>query len=240
MAEPADRPSARRARDDGSRAEEAPGREPYAVAAPRGLLVDWGGVLTTDVFASFQAFCRNEHLDPLLVRDLFRSDPEARRALFTLETGELTEPEFEERFAAILGLPGERAAGLVDRLFGGMREDVTMFDAVRAARRLGLRTGLLSNSWGVDRYDRSHFPTLFDAVVISGEEGVRKPDRAIYEIAIARMEVPARAIVFVDDLPGNLAPARRLGMATVHHVSAGETVRALERVLGRRLPLSAA
>ncbi|MCD6728374.1 MAG: HAD family phosphatase [Solirubrobacteraceae bacterium] len=194
-------------------------------------------MLTTDVFASFQAFCRSERLDSLLVRDLFRSDPEARRALFALETGELTEPEFEERFAAILGLAGERATGLVDRLFGGMREDVAMFDAVRAARRLGLRTGLLSNSWGVDRYDRSHFATLFDAVVISGEEGVRKPDRAIYEIAIARMELPASTIVFVDDLPGNLAPARRLGMATVHHVSAGETVRALERLLGCRLPL---
>jgi hypothetical protein len=62
---------------------------------PRGLLVDWGGVLTTDVFVSFQQFCRNEGLDQTLVRDLFRSDPEGRRTLFALETGELTEPEFE-------------------------------------------------------------------------------------------------------------------------------------------------
>lgn len=203
--------------------------------ALRGLLVDWGGVLTTDVFSSFQHFCRNEGLDQLLVRDLFRGDPEARHTLFSLETGELTEPEFEVKFAAILGLREDRAPGLIDRLFGGMKADVAMFDAVRAAKRGRVRTGLLSNSWGVDRYDRSHFPALFDAVVISGEEGIRKPDRSIYEIAVARMELPAAEIVFVDDLPGNLKPARDMGMATVHHSSARKTVPQLERLLGMAL-----
>ena len=146
---------------------------------PRGLLVDWGGVLTTDVFVSFQQFCRNEGLDQTLVRDMFRSDPEGRRTLFALETGELTEPEFEERFAALLGLRPDRAPDMIDRLFGGMKADIVMFDAVRAAKRKGVRTGLLSNSWGVDRYDRGHFGELFDAVVISGEEGIRKPDRGV-------------------------------------------------------------
>lgn len=208
---------------------------PDAAPSLRGLLVDWGGVLTTDVFASFRSFCRNEGLDPTLVRDLFRGDPEARRTLFDLETGALTEPEFEEHFAGILGLREDRAPGLIDRLFENMKADIAMFDALRAARRGGLRTGLLSNSWGVDRYDRSHFPELFDAVVISGEEGVRKPDRAIYEIAVRRMELPAGEIVFVDDLPGNLAPARDLGMTTVHHEDGPRTVAELERLFG--LPL---
>ena len=116
-----------------------------------------------------------------------------------------------------------------------MRADVAMFDAVRLAKAAGRRTGLLSNSWGVDRYDRSHFPQLFDAVVISGEEGIRKPDRAIYELAVERMELPAAEIVFVDDLPGNLKPARDLGMTTVHHEDSGATVRQLESLLGLRL-----
>ncbi|HVP01704.1 MAG TPA: HAD family phosphatase [Solirubrobacteraceae bacterium] len=204
-------------------------------ARMRGLLIDWGGVLTTDVFASFQQFCRNEGLDETLVRDLFRADPEARHTLFALETGELTEPEFEERFARILGLREDRAPGLVDRLFGGMKEDIAMFDAVRTAKAAGIRTGLLSNSWGVDRYDRGQFPRFFDAVVISGEEGVRKPDRAIYEIALERMALPASQIVFVDDLAGNLKPAQDLGMATVHHVSAQQSVPQLERLLGMPL-----
>jgi len=197
---------------------------------PRGLLVDWGGVLTTDVFVSFQHFCRNEGLDQTLVRDLFRSDPEGRRTLFALETGELTEPEFEEKFARLLSLRPDRAPGMIDRMFGGMKADIVMFDAVRAAKRTGLRTGLLSNSWGVDRYDRSHFPDLFDAIVISGEEGIRKPDRAIYELAVERMALPAADIVFVDDLPGNLGPARDLGMTTVHHENGLHTVSQLEHL----------
>ena len=206
-----------------------------ADGAIRGLLVDWGGVLTTDVFASFETFCRREGIDPLLVRDMFRGDPEARHTLFSLETGELTEPEFEVKFARILGLREDRAQGLIDRLFGGMKEDIVMFDAVRCAKAQGITTGLLSNSWGVDRYDRGRFPQLFDAVVISGEEGVRKPDRAIYETALTRMAVPASAIVFVDDLVGNLKPARDLGMSTVHHTSGEATVTELERLLGIRL-----
>ena len=202
---------------------------------PRGLLVDWGGVLTTDVFTSFQQFCRNEGLDQTLVRDTFRSDHEGRRTLFALETGELTEPEFEDKFARLLGLREDRARGLIDRMFGGMKADIVMFDAVRAAKRQGLRTGLLSNSWGLDRYDRTHFPDLFDAVVISGEEGIRKPDRGIYELAVKRMELPAAEIVFVDDLPGNLKPARDLGMATVHHESGLHTVSQLEHIFSLRL-----
>jgi epoxide hydrolase-like predicted phosphatase len=204
-------------------------------AAPRGLLLDWGGVLTTDVFVSFRHFCRDEGLDTTLVRDLFRNDPEGRRALFGLETGELTEPEFEERFGELLGLRPDRAPGLIDRMFGGMKADIAMFDALRAAKRQGIRTGLLSNSWGVDRYDRSHFPDLFDVTVISGEEGIRKPDRAIYELALERLALPGADVVFVDDLPGNLKPAAHLGMRTIHHTTAGATVTELERLFGLRL-----
>ena len=181
----------------------------------RGLLVDYGGVLTTDVFASFAAFCRAEGLAEDTVRERFRSDPEGRRLLEELECGRLGEAEFEPAFAALLGV--ERHAGLIDRLFAGMRPDETVIEAVRAARARGVRTGLLSNSWGDGRYDREGFGELFDAVVISGEEGVRKPDPAIYALAVERLGLPAEEIVFVDDLPGNLKPARALGMTTVLH-----------------------
>ena len=68
----------------------------------RGLLVDFGGVLTTDVFSSFQAFCEAEGLEPDTVRDRFRADPGAQRLLFDLEEGELSEEEFEPRFAELL------------------------------------------------------------------------------------------------------------------------------------------
>ena len=65
----------------------------------RGLLVDFGGVLTTNVFGSFEAFCRDEGLEPDAVAQRFRGDPDARQLLFDLEVGKLTEEEFEPRFA---------------------------------------------------------------------------------------------------------------------------------------------
>jgi putative hydrolase of the HAD superfamily len=201
----------------------------------RGLLVDFGGVLTTDVFASFAAFCADEGLLPDTVRDRFMRDPLARELLGDLETGRLSEEEFEPRFGAVLELAAERHSGLIDRLFAGMRPDEEMLAAVAAAKRAGVRTGLLSNSWGKGRYDRSRFPELFDGVVISGEAGVRKPEPRIYELAAESVGLAPAECVFVDDLAGNLKPARELGMATVHHVSARDTIPALESFFGLSL-----
>ncbi len=113
----------------------------------KGLLVDFGGVLTTNVFESFRAFCEREGLDPGKVRELFREDPQALGELRRLERGELTEDEFAERFGPLLGI--EDTDGLVDRLFAGMEADEAILDAVRAAWRAGVRTGLISNSWRV-------------------------------------------------------------------------------------------
>jgi epoxide hydrolase-like predicted phosphatase len=199
-------------------------------SARRGLLVDFGGVLTTDVFVSFREFCVAEGLLPDTVRDRFMKDPMARDLLADLETGRLTEEEFQSKFAAVLDI--ERSDGLIDRLFAGMRPDQTMLDAVRAAKRAGVRTGLISNSWGHGRYDRTLFPELFHGVVISGDVGVRKPDPRIYELGAEAVDLPPSACVFVDDLPGNLKPARELGMATVRHVRAEQTISELEDLLG--------
>ena len=204
----------------------------------QGLLVDFGGVLTTNVFASFKAFCENEGLAPDVVRDLFRSDPQGRQLLFDLELGKLGEADFERRFGALLGLPDERAEGLIDRLFGGMKADRAMEMAVVMAKRQGVKTGLISNSWGAGRYELDRFPELFDGWVISGEEGIRKPDPAIYALGAERIGLPPEDTVFVDDLPGNLKPARELGMATVHHVTAEETIPQLEELLGVKLGTS--
>ena len=180
-----------------------------------GLLVDFGGVLTTDVFTSFQDFCRAEGIEPDTVALRFRNDPSARDLLADLETGRIPEEEFEPRFAELLEVSDH--AGLIDRLFAGMQPDEAMLDAVRAAKRAGVRTGLISNSWGKGRYDRSAFPDLFDGVVISGEVGLRKPSPEIYSMGADAIGLPPARCVFVDDLPGNLKPARALGMATVLH-----------------------
>jgi putative hydrolase of the HAD superfamily len=198
-----------------------------------GLLVDWGGVLTTDLFASFESFAAAEGLDSAQVRGLFRNDRDARRLLIDFETGRIEEEEFEPRLAQILGVAEH--AGLIDRMFAGSQADPVMLAAVRAAHDAGVRTGLVSNSWGTRRYPRDLLGELFDGVVISGEEGVRKPHPRMYELGAERIGLPADACVYVDDLPFNLEPAAALGMATVHHVDAATTVAELERLLGREL-----
>jgi epoxide hydrolase-like predicted phosphatase len=194
-----------------------------------GLLVDYGGVLTTDMFASFRAFCALERLDSETIGRRFRADRACRELLIAFETGKLEELEFERRFAAILGV---EEADLIDRLLAGSGPDLEMLAAVRAARAAGVRTGMISNSWGTGRYDRRLLDELFDGVVISGEVGVRKPAPDIYALGAERLGLAPAACVFVDDLPFNLTPAAELGMATVHHRNADETVAELERLLG--------
>jgi len=193
------------------------------------LLIDWGGVLTTNLFASFQAHCTNVGLEPERILGRFRRDPAARELLIALETGDMTEDDFEIRFAGLLDVEPE---GLIDGLFAEVQPDAAMVGAVRLAHAAGIRTALVSNSWGVHRYPHHMFDELFDGVVISGEEGIRKPAARMYELGAERAGVEPQACVFVDDLPFNLTPAQELGMATVHHESAEQTIPELERLLG--------
>ena len=83
----------------------------------QGLLIDWGGVLTTNLFASFHAYCVRAGIEPAKLVGRFKSDPEARELLIELETGKLPEDEFERRFAALLDVAPE---GLIDGLFSGV------------------------------------------------------------------------------------------------------------------------
>ena len=202
--------------------------QPDSAARYRGLLIDWGGVLTTNLFDSFNSFCLEEGIEPGTIAQRFRHDPECRELLIALETGAIEEENFEPKFATILGV---EPPGLIDRLFAGSGPDATMLAAVRQARRAGVRTGLISNSWGTRRYDRALLGELFDGVVISGEVGVRKPAPEIYEMGAQRIGVETDACVFVDDLPFNLEPAASLGMATVHHTEADQTIAQLEQLL---------
>jgi len=193
------------------------------------LLIDWGGVLTSNLFASFHAYCLQAKIDPQALSERFKADPHFRELLIALEKGELQESAFETRFAELLEVEPD---GLIDGLFAGVAPDEAMLDAVRRAHEAGVRTALVSNSWGVHRYPHDLFDELFDGVVISAQEGIRKPSRRMYELGAERAGVEATACVYVDDLPFNLTPAQELGMATVHHTSAESTIPELERLLG--------
>jgi hypothetical protein len=106
------------------------------VATRRGLLVDYGGVLTTDVFDSFRAFCELEGLEPDAMLRLFGNDEECRDLMLGLETGAVGAEQFEPRVAALLGV---QAPGLIDRLFAGSRPDEQML--VRSGGRAAPASG---------------------------------------------------------------------------------------------------
>jgi epoxide hydrolase-like predicted phosphatase len=219
-----------RAEPADGRVEPVDGLEPTRDGKARsGLLIDWGGVLTTNLFASFYAYCLRAQIDPQTLRGRFSGDPASRELLIALEKGELEEAAFELRFAALLGVEPD---GLIDGLFAGVEPDAAMVDAVRKAHDAGVRTALVSNSWGVHRYPHDLMSEIFDGVVLSGEERMRKPSRRMYELGAERAGVLAERCVYVDDLPFNLPPAEKLGMATVHHTSADTTIPELERLLG--------
>lgn len=202
----------------------------------RGLLIDYGGVLTSNVFAAFRAFSAAEGLDPDAVADRFRHDRDARDLLKGLEQGDIGDEAFGRRLAKLLGLAPGRADGLVARLFEALRPDEAMVAAVRQAHDVGVRTGLISNSWGDGlRYDEAFLIEAFDAVVLSHEERMRKPAPEIFRIGARRIGLDPRACVFVDDLPFNLPPAEALGMRTVLHRTADETIPQLEALLGVHL-----
>jgi putative hydrolase of the HAD superfamily len=193
------------------------------------LVVDFGGVLTTNIWDAFAEFCDAEGLEPETVKDLFRTNPEAMRLLRGLETGDLDEAAFEPPFAELLGL--DESDGLIERLFGGLGPDEQMIGAVKAARAAGIKTGLISNSWGLGIYERAPID-LFDETVISGDVGMHKPEREIYELACERLGVAPGDCVFVDDLRENIVGAEAAGMTGLLHRDPAETVARLEELFG--------
>lgn len=204
----------------------------------KGAIFDFGGVLTTNVFASFKAFCIEEGLEPDAVKKLFRDNAEALGLLRQLEKGEVTAAEFSERFAGFLGVSPD---GLVERLFAKAGPDEPMIEAVRRAKAGGIRTGLISNSWGEGLpYDKEMLAELFDAVVISGEVGLHKPSAEIFELGAERLGLAPADCVFVDDLRENCAGAEAVGMTAILHRGAEGTIPRLEELLGVELSSSGA
>lgn len=125
---------------------------------------------------------------------------------------------------------------LIARMLEDVRIDQAMVAAVRAARDAGIRTALLSNSWGLDYYPRELLQELFEEIVISGEVSMRKPDADAYIHTAERLGLRPEQCVFVDDHDDNIEAAKRVGMRTVHHRETLKTIQELERALGVPLP----
>jgi len=205
---------------------------------PGALLIDFGGVLTTDVFASFEAFCvaSGGRGDEILAA--FRGDDAARTLLVERETGRLSEADYEARFSALLRAGGLEvpAAGLLTGMTAALERDEAMWACVADVRAAGVPCVLVSNALDDASYDGYALDEHFDAVVLSHAPDVacRKPSRRIYAIAAERAGVAVDRCVMVDDLQQNLDGAARLGIHGVLHRRADETVPVLRELF--RLP----
>ena len=208
------------------------------------LIVDYGGVLTNSLGETMGGWLAAEGIDgsafATAMRDLLgdKGAQDARvNPIHALERGEMEVPEFERHLAELLvSTNGEpvRAEGLLERMFSGFRHAEDMTGVVRRAKDAGLKTALLSNSWG-NEYPREGWDELFDVTVISGEVGMRKPEPEIYQLCARRLGLPPAACVFVDDLSPNVRGAAAVGMVGVLHATFDETVAELEVLLGLNL-----
>jgi putative hydrolase of the HAD superfamily len=201
-----------------------------------GLLLDYGGVLTTPVARSFRAWEAEHGFERGEVIRLIRSayDGADGGLIGRLERGQITAAEFDEQLARLFEARDRPVpdGSLVDGMFAGMQPAGEMWTVAERARAAGIRVGLLSNSWGTDMYPRQRLDAIFDVQVISGEVGLRKPDPAIYELAADRLGVPPARCAFVDDLDRNVEVAEGLGMfGVVHGGDTPSTVEQLRRFL---------
>lgn len=217
------------------------------------LLVDHGGVLTTPISGSFAEFCLATGVSPerlrLVLAPAYRGggkdeDPVEilEAASFddlvpAVETGRMPVEEFNARLAVVLSEGLDKpieATDLTTRLFGGAAPDERMIEAVRSARVQGIKTALVSNTWGL-RDSPPWYDEVFDAIVLSGREGVRKPEPDIFHLTARRVGVRPTASVFVDDIAANVDGARSIGMTGVVHRHPAITIPKLEELFGMDL-----
>lgn len=188
------------------------------------VISDFGGVLTTPLAESFMAIQDSVGISSQNFAAGLGAATEQTglNPLFELECGRITDDEFTAQMSdalePILGhRPEFRDFGLT--FFEALHPNIAMIDLIREVRRGGHRTALLTNN--VKEWEplwRSMLPVdeLFETVVDSGFVGCRKPDPRIYEITLGRVELPAEACVFIDDMEINCEAAVGLGMKAIH------------------------
>ncbi|MFE7509854.1 MULTISPECIES: HAD-IA family hydrolase [unclassified Streptomyces] len=202
---------------------------------PKGLILDFGGVLTTPLLPAVLAFERREGLPQGACLAALYKDDEGVRITSDLERGAVSQTEWNEFAGKMLGVSPENLMG---RIFGDLRPEPLLIDAAAAARRAGIKVSILSNSVGLapwDLYDGYELDRLYDVVVISEHHLLRKPDPELFEITLKLMDLPADECVFVDDTVAYTEAAEKLGITGVHNEDPKQTVAALSELFGVNL-----
>jgi putative hydrolase of the HAD superfamily len=208
------------------------------MSAPKAVISDFGGVLTTPLGNAFAAWSQEsgiglEDLGNALVASLERH---GEHPLFVLERGELSETEFIARLEQ--ELDGHTLHGMGETLMAGLERNPEMIELVADLRGRGLRTALLTNN--VREWEsrwRAKLPELdeiFEVVVDSAFVGMRKPEPEIYHLTVERLGGGLRAedCLFIDDMAINCDAARDLGMAAVQFETTEQARADIEQLLG--------
>lgn len=193
----------------------------------RGLLVDFGGVLTSDLWESIRGATRRMGLPEDTILDLMGQDPEGHARFTALERGDIVQHEYEAFVGERLAIPAD---GLLASLCVDLQPVPEMADGIAVLRAMGIRVAVVSNSWGSGRFNPYlgyGLEELVDLVVISHEVRLRKPEPAIFSLALEGIGVTEDQTVFVDDVAANLVPARHMGMQVVHHRNSAQTLKRL-------------
>ncbi|MDX6723252.1 MAG: putative hydrolase of the superfamily [Solirubrobacteraceae bacterium] len=196
------------------------------------VISDFGGVLTTPLMPAFAMINEEAGLDSgaLGVAMTRVAERDGAHPLHELECGRITEPEFLQRLMAQLREDLGRDVQLhafSERFFTHLRPNPEMLAFLAELRDRGYRLGLLTNNvreWEPRWRPMLPVDELFQVVVDSAFEGMRKPDPGIYELTCARLGVVPDECLFVDDFRRNCAAAEALGM---HAVRFGDTEQAI-------------
>jgi putative hydrolase of the HAD superfamily len=206
-----------------------------AVSGIRAALFDFGGVISTSPFEAFNRYERDHGLPTDFLRGLNATNPDSN-AWAQHERSELTFDEFCDAYEGEALTAGHSidAREVIGCLSGDLRPE--MIEAIgRCHERL--RTGLITNNMAaMNDQDNpawlSAVHGLFDVVIESSREGIRKPDPRIYELACDQLGVEPSEVVFLDDLGINLKPAAAMGMTTIKVVDVDKAIVELEAAVG--------
>ena len=207
----------------------------------KAILWDFGGVLTTSPFDSFNDFEREKKIPLDFIRGVNAVNHQDN-AWAQLESSLIDAETFDELFFAESHALGHAIRGAeVLSLIGRQTVRPRMVDVLRICKESFMNVCLTNNARtgkglamsGSEDYARdvSDVIELFDEVIESSKEGIRKPDRAIYSLACDRMQVDPREVVYLDDLGVNLKPARDMGMSTIKVISESQAISDLSAIL---------
>lgn len=209
------------------------------MSAIEAVISDFGGVLTSPLLDSFAAFQDSSgiSLEALGAAMLAVAGREGANPLFELETGRMSEAHFLHSLSAELTSALGRDVelhGFGERYFAHLHPNERMIDYMRELRGRDYRLAICTNNvreWESRWRAKLPVDEIFDIVVDSAFVGTRKPEREIYEITLARLDVDASAALFVDDIELNCQAARDAGMTAVWFRDTEQAIAEIEAAL---------